>query len=531
MRCARQLGARSVVPLYGSVDPDVHRPGLPKPQYSGAMSYLGTYAVDRQPALQRLFLAPARLRPERRFVLAGAMYPQDFPWLSNVYFVRHLPPSEHAAFYASSRLTLNVTRAAMAAAGWCPSGRLFEAAACGVPVLSDAWPGLDEFFTPGREILVARDTDDALAAHRPAGCGPGIDRPVCARAGAGRTYRSAPRQADGRGVRECRFGGGRMTWGIIPAAGNGMRIQPLAFSKELLPVGSRIDGAGVERPRAVSEYLVERMVRGGASKLCFVISPWKSDILQYYGGAVAGVDIAYVIQSQASGLCDAIFCAVPLVHPDEAVLIGLPDTVWFPEDAFGELPDDRLSLLLFQVQRPELFDAVLMDDDGRVREIQVKSPNAGSNWIWGGFKMPGHVLHSLRALWWRRARQDEYLGTLLNAWLAEGNACAWCLRGRALRRCRHSRRVSRGVAPAWQCARARPDSFHPSSKERASMDGSATPRPGRSRWTPERVRAQVSRFGPLVSQHAVDGRVDRAGPFPGRLPQHQVALLCRRHSA
>lgn len=213
-----------------------------------------------------------------------------------------------------------------------------------------------------------------------------------------------------------------MTWGIIPAAGNGMRMQPLAFSKELLPVGSRIDGAGVERPRAVSEYLVERMVRGGANKLCFVISPWKSDILQYYGGAVAGVDIAYVIQSQASGLCDAIFCAVPLVHPDETVLIGLPDTVWFPEDAFGELSDDRLSLLLFQVQRPELFDAVVMNDDGRVREIQVKSPYASSNWIWGGFKMPGHVLHELRALWWRRARQDEYIGTLLNAWLAEGNA-------------------------------------------------------------------------------------------------------------
>ena len=160
----KQLGARRVVPLYGSVDPDVHHPGLPKPQYSGDMSYLGTYAADRQPALQRFFLTPARLRPERRFVLAGAMYPQDFPWLSNVYFVRHLPPAEHASFYASSRLTLNVTRAAMAAAGWCPSGRLFEAAACGVPLLSDAWPGLDAFFTPGREILVAHDADDALAA-------------------------------------------------------------------------------------------------------------------------------------------------------------------------------------------------------------------------------------------------------------------------------------------------------------------------------------------------------------------------------
>lgn len=210
-------------------------------------------------------------------------------------------------------------------------------------------------------------------------------------------------------------------WGIVPAAGNGMRIQPLAFSKELLPVGSRIDAAGVERPRAVSEYLVERMIRGGARKICFVISPWKSDILQYYGGAVEGADIAYVIQSQASGLCDAIFCALPLIHVDEPVLIGLPDTVWFPENAFAELPDESFSFLLFPVDRPELFDAVVMDDDGRVREIQVKSADARSNRVWGAFKLPGRVLHELHALWLRRRRQDEYVGTLVNAWLAEGN--------------------------------------------------------------------------------------------------------------
>jgi glucose-1-phosphate thymidylyltransferase len=211
-----------------------------------------------------------------------------------------------------------------------------------------------------------------------------------------------------------------MMWGIVPAAGNGMRMQPLAFSKELLPVGSRVDAAGVERPRAVSEYLIERMARGGARKVCFVISPWKSDILQYYGGSVEGVDITYVIQSQASGLCDAIFCARPLVHPDEPVLIGLPDTVWFPENALAELPNDCFSFLLFRVERPDLFDAVVMDDDGRVREIQVKSREARSNWIWGAFKMPGRVLHELHALWLRRGRQDEYVGTLVNAWLAQG---------------------------------------------------------------------------------------------------------------
>lgn len=216
-------------------------------------------------------------------------------------------------------------------------------------------------------------------------------------------------------------------WGIIPAAGNGMRIQPLAFSKELLPVGSRLDACGMERPRAVSEYLVERMARAGARKICFVISPWKSDILHYYGGAAGGIDIAYVIQGQASGLCDAIFCALPLVHPDEPVVIGLPDTIWFPEDALRELPDDRLSFLLFHVDRPEFFDAVLTDEDQRVLEIQVKVPHPGSNWIWGAFRMPGRVLHALHELWLRRGRQDEYIGTLVNAWIAEGGvACGVC---------------------------------------------------------------------------------------------------------
>lgn len=159
-----KLGARHVVPLYGSVDPDVHSPGRPQPQFRAALSYIGTYAADRQAVLRRLLLEPARMRPDDRFVLAGAMYPPDFPWSDNIFFVRHLPPAEHAAFYASSRLTLNVTRAAMAAAGWCPSGRLFEAAACGVPLLSDTWPGLEEFFAPGREILVAQNTQDAQDA-------------------------------------------------------------------------------------------------------------------------------------------------------------------------------------------------------------------------------------------------------------------------------------------------------------------------------------------------------------------------------
>ncbi len=213
-------------------------------------------------------------------------------------------------------------------------------------------------------------------------------------------------------------------WGIIPAAGNGTRIQPLAFSKELLPVGSRIDETGVERPRAVSEYLVERMARAGADKICFVISPHKTDILHYYGGRYGAVDICYAIQDHANGLCDAIFRALHLIAEDETVIIGLPDTIWFPSDALRALPNDRCSFLLFPVERPELFDAVVTDADGRVREIQVKSPDPRSGWIWGAFKMPGATLHALFELWEERGRRDEYIGTLINAWLARGGS-AW----------------------------------------------------------------------------------------------------------
>ncbi|HEV7515460.1 MAG TPA: glycosyltransferase, partial [Thermoanaerobaculia bacterium] len=159
-----RLGARRVAPLYGSVDPAAHRPASPKPDYECDLSYLGTYAEDRQEQLDRLFLQPARQRPGLRFLIGGSLYPPDFPWGENIFYVRHVQPAEHPAFYGSSVLTLNVTRAAMARMGYCPSGRLFEAAACGVPLLSDDWEGLDGFFEPGREILVARSTAEALEA-------------------------------------------------------------------------------------------------------------------------------------------------------------------------------------------------------------------------------------------------------------------------------------------------------------------------------------------------------------------------------
>jgi dTDP-glucose pyrophosphorylase len=208
-------------------------------------------------------------------------------------------------------------------------------------------------------------------------------------------------------------------WGIIPAAGAGSRIQPLAFSKELLPVGSRFEG-DTERPRAVSEYIIERMALGGAKKICFVISPGKSDIISYFGGELGDVSFAYVVQPRPGGLCDAIFRALPLIAPEEHALIGLPDTIWFPETGLRDLPDGVLSFLLFPVERPEFFDAVVTDDAGRVREIQVKQRGATSNWIWGAFKMPGYILRELFDLWSERERSDEYMGTLVNAWLERG---------------------------------------------------------------------------------------------------------------
>ena len=211
-------------------------------------------------------------------------------------------------------------------------------------------------------------------------------------------------------------------WGIIPAAGSGTPIQPLAFSKELLPVGGRLDGA-VERPRAISEYLVDRMITGGASKLCFVIAPGKSDILEYYGGGnLDSVTVTFVVQPHPSGLCDAIFQAAPLVAPNETVCVGLPDTIWFPENALCALREDQLSFLLFPVEEPQFFDSVRTTDDGRLLEIQVKQQDASSNWIWGAFKMPGATLHELHSLWLERNRQDQYIGTLINAWLAHGGS-------------------------------------------------------------------------------------------------------------
>lgn len=159
----RQYGARLARPLYGCVDPDAYRRVAVDPEFRSALSYLGTYAPDRQQKLDELLLGPARRCPTLQFVLAGSMYPDDWIWPSNVKRFDHVEPTRHAALYSSSRATLNLTRQEMAESGFCPSGRFFEAAACSAPILTDWWEGLDAFFDLEEELCVVRCAEDVLS--------------------------------------------------------------------------------------------------------------------------------------------------------------------------------------------------------------------------------------------------------------------------------------------------------------------------------------------------------------------------------
>lgn len=158
----QRWGSPMAVPFYCSVDPELYKPVLPRAEFACSLSYLGTYAADRQPKLERLLNEPARLLEEQAFVVAGPMYPEEAVWPANVKKITHVAPSDHPAFYSSARFTLNLTRDDMVQAGYSPSVRLFEAAACGAAMISDWWPGLDSFFTPNVEILVPLDTADVV---------------------------------------------------------------------------------------------------------------------------------------------------------------------------------------------------------------------------------------------------------------------------------------------------------------------------------------------------------------------------------
>jgi spore maturation protein CgeB len=157
-------GARLVRPLYGCVDPDDYLRSEPSRDFICDLSYMGTYSEDRQAKLDELLLEPARRRPEKKFLLAGSLYPWRWQWPGNVQRIEHVAPADHPRFYSSSRMTLNLTRGEMAANGWCPSGRFFEAAACGTPLITDAWEGLEAFFDPRRDLRVVARTEDVEEA-------------------------------------------------------------------------------------------------------------------------------------------------------------------------------------------------------------------------------------------------------------------------------------------------------------------------------------------------------------------------------
>lgn len=156
--------ARMVRPLYGCVDPDDYRRVAPVPKFQCDLSYMGTYSADRQAKVDTLLLEPSRRHPEKLFLLAGSLYPWNWEWPENVRRMEHVAPADHARFYSSSRVTLNITRGEMAANGWCPSGRFFEAAACGTPLITDAWDGLDSFFDLQSELRVVASAEDVEAA-------------------------------------------------------------------------------------------------------------------------------------------------------------------------------------------------------------------------------------------------------------------------------------------------------------------------------------------------------------------------------
>ena len=220
--------------------------------------------------------------------------------------------------------------------------------------------------------------------------------------------------------------------GIVPAAGAGSRIQPLAFSKELLPVAAR-NGDGLVRPKAVAEFVVDRMLAAGADRICMVVAPDKADVLRYFGRLAGYERLFFVLQPQPAGLCDALFRAARHVRPDEMVLIGLPDTVWEPANAYALAPRDCVHLITFPVREPSLFDAVRMGAGGRVERVEVKAAGPIDRRVWGAITAPGEQFLGLEELWRRRGARDLFLGHLLNAWLEAGREISADCQGTAYR--------------------------------------------------------------------------------------------------
>ncbi|MGH9486607.1 MAG: nucleotidyltransferase family protein [Terriglobales bacterium] len=209
--------------------------------------------------------------------------------------------------------------------------------------------------------------------------------------------------------------------GIVPAAGSATRMQPLGGSKELLPLGRHPpEGERHGAIRVISEFVLERMLIAGADRICLVVASDKSDLLRYFGRCPLAAQLFFTLQPQPAGLCDAVFRAIPLVKEDEPVLIGLPDTIWFPCRAYAAARGDHIHLITFPVSRPEEFDAVIESRPGVVAHVEVKQPGSSERRVWGAITMPGKDFLRLQAFWSSRGAREQYLGDLFNTWIGTG---------------------------------------------------------------------------------------------------------------
>lgn len=207
------------------------------------------------------------------------------------------------------------------------------------------------------------------------------------------------------------------TWGIVPVGNGTGGDRTFACARELLPIVTTTDG---ETPRTVADFLVERMIAGGATKLCFIVPPGRFEVWNRYAGRTGEIDSVCVQQPRPSGFCDALFRAAFVVAPGESLLVGRPDSIWFPADGYNFLPETGLSFLMFSVKAPQRFEPILTDDAGKVLGVEVLQPNPRSSWIWGAAKMDGGTFRALHTLWCERGRIDEHFGTLVNAYLGRG---------------------------------------------------------------------------------------------------------------
>ncbi|MGH9414919.1 MAG: sugar phosphate nucleotidyltransferase [Terriglobales bacterium] len=214
--------------------------------------------------------------------------------------------------------------------------------------------------------------------------------------------------------------------GIVPAAGSATRMQPLAGSKELLPLGRHPTvGERGGAMRVVSEYLIERMLLAGAERICFIVAGEKPDLLRYYARSAWAERIFFALQPRPAGLCDAVFRAAPLVRAHEPVLIGLPDTIWYPRMAFARGLRTNVHLITFPVNRPQEFDAVIGNARGEVARVEVKQPGSSERRVWGAITAPGPAFLRLHEFWLARGGREQYLGDLFNAWIGAGESVSY----------------------------------------------------------------------------------------------------------